>query len=224
MNAKAAHRKRWPLFPFLRCDNNERGSVLFYVFLAMGLLGLLTVSLVDSTRDSASTQSAQQITEKLYVQANTIRATIMGCVNTYPNAVDLDADGDIDSNDNLSPPYPLYPNDGNNPDGAGPDSRVIHVQCPGAPAGHYYLFDNSGSFDPDTRFFPPPNGFSEWFYSNVSEAGNNNVFIYTYFSTNDPILVSAKERLKNRFTDCETDEDTSGSTMYFKIYLKREGC
>lgn len=223
-NAKAAGRKRRPLFLFWRRETRENGSVLFYIFIAIGLLGALTLSLVDSGRDGVTTQRAQQITEQLYSQANAIRTVIMGCIHAHPNAIDLDGDGDVDADDNVSPPYPLNPNDSNNPDGAGPDNRAINMQCPGAPAGQYYLFLQDGVIPTNSPIPDPPNGISEWFYTNADESGNRNVYIYNSYSDSDQVIANAVERVRARYSACETSTDTSGSTVYFKIYLKREGC
>ena len=193
--------------------------MLFYVFIAIGLLGVLTLSFIDSSREGAVNQSAQQLTETLYAQANTIRADILACVNKYPNSVDLDGDGDIDSNDNPNPPYPLSPTNVNNPGGAAAQDSLDELMCPGAPSGQQKIYALEGMNLPKRL-----SGISQWLYKNL---GTGQVFIkVTSFNSNKSEVI-AFERVKERFSACEADINDAvkcGTDDCLIVYLKRNGC
>src|SRR5690606_1005496 len=154
--------------PFLydvRGRAREAGNVLFYIFLAIGLLGALTFAFTRDSRENTTTQSAFRAAEELYAQVNLVRSAIVECAVEYPQGGgDLDASGVIDATDNPNNPYPVVPNHPNNPHGVALDTYVRSLSCTGAPAGQGNIFQgaqNRGRFLP-----PPPLGFSEWEYLN----------------------------------------------------------
>jgi hypothetical protein len=205
--------------PFACQRRGQRGSVLFYIFIAIGLLAALTLTFVNSGKEGITTQAAQRMTENLYVQANGIKSSILECVYTYPNGGgDLDGDGDIDSDDNSNIPYPLDPTDANNPDGAAANDQVRNMQCPGAPSGSYAIYDGVGTTG---KFLPPQvNGFSEWIYQNNA----NGIYIQTTGAA-DQAVTAALDRLEARFDTCEADLDygSCGATC-LTIFILRATC
>ena len=203
---------------------NENGSVIFYIFLAIGLLAMLTFSVVDSSRTNTSAQQSYRIAEDLYAQASNIQSAIMECVYTYPDGGgDLDGDTDIDSADNPNIPYPLEADSGNNPAANGTtDKEVRYIQCPGAPSGEEFIYDGVGT---KGRFLPPPKyGFSEWNYYNDADG----VRIVAVGSNNDRASARAVEAVADRYEDCQADVDTGGSCtggdLCLTIWMIRHSC
>lgn len=221
-DTQAARRKRRPLFLFRRHKNAEAGSVLFYIFIAIGLLGALTLSFIDSSREGATAQSAEQMAITLYSQANAIRSDIVACMNKYPNSVDLDSDGDIDSNDNPNPPYPLAPSNVNNPNGAAADDYVSDLQCPGAPSGQAGIYASGGT---SGQTAPSDiSGFTKWRYKNL---GTGQIFLKISSINNNTNEVIAMQKAYDRFSNCEADLDDAakcGTDSCLIVYLKRTGC
>lgn len=199
--------------------SHQSGSVIFYIFLAVGLLGLLTYSLTQSSRTSATTQSAFRITEDLFVQSNAIKSAVLECTFAFPNGGgDLDGNGTINSADNDNVPYPLSPTDANNPDGAAANDQVRNLQCPGAPAGQRSIYDGVGTTG---RFLPPAsNGFGEWTYIN-----DTNGVRLQIIGPNDQAALQAMDALERRFDTCEADIDFSscGATC-FTTWIIRATC
>ena len=151
-------------FKKVKIYSQQSGSVIFYIFLAVALMALLTYSVVQSSRSSGVTQSSYRMAETLFSQVNGISAAIRECAITYPGGGgDLDGDLDVDTDDNDNAPYPLTANDANNPTapGGGVVSDLRDIQCPGAPAAERFIYSGSGAGSVG-RFLPPPqNGFGE---------------------------------------------------------------
>jgi hypothetical protein len=163
---------------FYNRDKKSAGNALLYVFVAVGLLGALTYSFVQSNRESYTVQDAIRIAQEMYVQTNLIKASILQCTVEYPEGGgDMDGDGSIDTDDNSNTPFPLEPSDALNDDAPAGctttgdaagcvtqalDDYVRSLACVGAPIGSAHMFNgagNSGAFLP-----PPPKGFGEWEY------------------------------------------------------------
>ncbi len=198
---------------------NQNGSVILYIFIAIGLLAALTLSLVNTSSEDKTSARAAQISEALYTQAESIRSAVMECSVSYPDGGgDLDSDGDIDTDDNNNSPYPLSPTDANNPGGAAADSTLQYLKCPGAPSGEELVYGAARG-----RFLPnPPAGFTDWVYTNHSV--NNNVYIRTY-GDDSMATQLALENLVKRFGNCEAELDHgSCGTNCIKIFFIRDDC
>jgi len=202
------------LFP-----SDEKGSVLFYIFLAVGLLAALTYSFVRDTRVNVSSQVGSKIAEELSVQVNVIRSAIMECAIEFPGGGgDLDADGDIDTTDNPNNPYPVKPTFTYNPEGAKANDQVRNLSCTGAPSGSRNIFQgskNKGRFLP-----PPPAGFAEWTY--INDASGVRIQIV---GDNGPIATNAVTRLIGRYATCQADVNYgSCGASCFTAWIQRTSC
>ena len=197
--------------------NKQRGSVLIYIFVAIGLLSLLTLSLTD--QDSANNARIRKLTEELYNDMNLAIAAIKECTQRYPEAKDLNGDGTIDETDNLNAPWPLVATDANNPNGAAANYYLHLVQCPGAPASDAYIFDTENS-----PFLTIPNEIINWHLNNQKVSGEYYVSI-TFYVANNPTMIEVLNRLEARYAQNCMVGVVPGPTYYaFIYYLKATPC
>lgn len=206
------------------------GNVLFYIFLAVGLIGALTYAFVKDSRENYAAQNAVQIAEALFVQTNMIRGAVQQCIMEYPeggdgtcggfSCADLNQDGTITSADNPNLPYPLNPTSALNPNAkaglaAAAADNVRNLSCVGAPASAALMFSgasNQGRFLP-----PPPTGFSEWSYAN----NTNGVYIQITAPA-DAASLDALRRMRNKFNTCQAEINyASCGTNCFTAWLLR---
>lgn len=209
---------------------NNSGNVLFYVFMAMGLIAALTYAFLKDSRENFSAQNAVNVSETLYAQVNMIRSAVQQCIMEYPEGgegasggfsyADLNHDGVINATDNPNLPYPINPSSALNPFAraalaAAADDSVKYLTCVGAPATNARLFQgtsNQGRFLP-----PPPNGFTEWTYFNDA----NGVYIQTV-APNNSGAIDALGRLRNKFNTCQAEINfASCGTRCFTAWLLR---
>ena len=197
----------------------EGGNVLFYIFLAVGLLAALTYAFVKDSRENYASQSAVSIAESLAVQANTIRSAVQQCVMEFPQGGgDMNADGVIDTNDNWNNPYPLNPGNvlvakqiagctttssaAGCVNAAGND-YARNLTCVGAPIGQVNMFQ--GTSNAGLLLPPPPSGFPEWTYFNNTDG----VYLRTTAPA-DAASVNAINRLMTKFATCQADLNYGG--------------
>lgn len=206
--------------------SGERGSVLFYIFLAMGLLAALTYSFVKDSRQNLTAQVGSKVAEELNIQVNVIRSAIMECTIEYPEGGDgtdpnhnIDLDGDPGTtDDNPNNPFPVNPSYASNPHGVAVDDAVRNLSCTGAPANRANIFQgtqNKGRFLP-----PPPSGFGEWTYINDA-AGVRMQIIGTGGASSSNALA----RLSTRFATCQADINYAGcGAACFTVWIDRAAC
>lgn len=200
-------------------SEGQRGSVLLYIFIAVGLLAALTYAFIGDSRDGMSTQNAVKTAQELYAQTNLIRSAIIECTLLYPGGGgDLDANGTINSTDNPNNPYPINPSSALNPEGAQADDSVKYISCTGAPSGKRNLFqgtNNQGRILP-----PPPDGFSDWVYVNDT----NGVRI-KITAPNTASGTATLDRLMEKFATCQADLDYgSCGARCFTAWILRAAC
>lgn len=198
---------------------SEKGSILFYIFLAMGLLAALTFSFTRNSRENITTQNAHRMSEELFSQINVIRSAVVECALEYPEGGgDLDGSGIIDATDNPNNPYPVNPSDVNNPHGAAANDQARNLSCTGAPAAAANIFQ--GANNKGRVLQPIPSGFSEWIYINDA-AG---VRVQTT-AGNDAAGIDALNRLMNRFSTCQADLNYGGcGARCFTAWILRAAC
>jgi len=216
------------------------GNVLFYVFMAVGLIAALTYAFLKDSRENFASQNAVNIAESLYAQVNMVRSAVQQCVMEYPeggegtcggsvvacgnapcSCADLNHDGVIDStNDNPNIPYPLNPSSTLNPNSraaatVGTD-YVRNLSCVGALPASALMFqgaNNQGRFLP-----PPPPGFPEWTYANTTADG---VYIQI-IAPGDTAAINAITRLRNKFNTCQAEVNYGGcGARCFTAWLLR---
>lgn len=209
----------WRRLPFSGSGRAEKGSVLFYIFLAMGLLAALTFSFTRNNRENITTQNAHRISEELFSQINVIRSAVVECTLEYPEGGgDLDGSGVIDATDNPNNPYPVNPSDPNNPHGVAANDQARNLSCTGAPASEANIFQGANN---KGRLLPPiPTDFSEWTYINDA----NGVRLQTT-APNDAAGIGALTRLMSKFSTCQADLNYGGcGARCFTAWVKRNAC
>jgi len=209
--------------------NKQSGNVLFYIFLAVGLLGALTYAFVKDSRENFAAQTAVSIAEAIFVQSNLIRSGIQQCAMEFPQGGgDMNGSGVIDTADNQNNPYPINPNSVLNttrvvngvvdPIAAAPDNKAKYLTCVGAPSAEANMFqgtNNQGRFLP-----PPPAGFTEWVYANDT----NGVYLQIT-APSDAASVNALNRIMTKFATCQADLDYgSCGARCFTVWVLRKVC
>ncbi len=226
--------------------HSEKGNVLLYVLMAIGLMAALTYAYVKDSRENYASQSAVQIAETLFAQANMIRSAVVQCSAEYPSGGgDLNADGTITPADNPNNPFPINPSSalhagrtidgvvGGTPDPipAAVDDTAKYLSCIGAPASVALMFSGANN---QGRFLPPtPSGFSEWTYTNDTSgvpapngAGNypngKGVYIRITGPANDAASINALNRVMNKFTQYQADLNYGGcGATCLTIWIQR---
>lgn len=181
--------------------SHEAGSALFYILIAVALLGALTYTLSRPSGEQLTTQQSHKIVTEVQSQVDFIHSAINECVLRYPK----DDNGAIAAGKQKNARYPLMPNDSYYDDesvtpGSAANNQLKNIRCPGNPGNdpdHVEIFSaRSGKFMP-----PPPPNFDEWQYYN----GDDGVFYYISTSSIDSSLQGALAKLDDQFQECETD-------------------
>ncbi|MEM7650891.1 MAG: hypothetical protein AAF204_02270 [Pseudomonadota bacterium] len=189
---------------------SETGSALVYILIAIALLAALTVSFMEPSSQQTSSQNTFRTTAALQGQIDTIRSAIQECVLIYPNGDPTINTAPVGSDPNPNTRYPINP-DSTHYTSATPgrsgDRLVRNMRCPGnittANAyDHALVFTGaSGKF-----LRPAPDLFGDWQIYN----GEDGVFYWTETDKTDAFVVSALEKLDEKFSECEADViDTS---------------
>lgn len=172
----------------------QKGSALVYILIAIALLAALTATFMDNSSQQTSSQNTFNTVTELNTQVNFIRSAIQECVLTYPEGDAIH--GALYPN----PPYPINPMELTP---AATEQQVQFLGCPGNNTSdtddivHARIFGgSSGRFLP-----PPPKLFGPWFYY----SGADGVFFYTSTDKTDSFLTTAMAKLDDQFSECETD-------------------
>lgn len=107
---------------------SETGNAVAYLFLAIFLIGVLTMTLTDGIGVGTTTARLDETKAHLRADIQVITNGVSECILIYPDPVDVDGDGVIDSDDNPNPPYPIYGDDSTG--GTGAD--IAEIKCPGS--------------------------------------------------------------------------------------------
>jgi hypothetical protein len=111
---------------------SERGSVVTYILITIFLIGLLTLSVTDGPKKSATTMQLDQMTVDLRTDLNTIESAVINCILVYPD--------DKSGATNPNKPFPLVG------DALATTGALADAQCPGAPAGSRGIFSNKSMY------------------------------------------------------------------------------
>lgn len=190
---------------------NEKGSALVYILIAIALLAALTVTFMEPSSQQTTSQNTFKFASNLKTQAEFIQSAIQECVLYYGDKGD---EGARTAGAQENAPFPILPSsDYFDTNGVDPDNistnEVKYIRCPGNPGNnpdHAPIFSGaSGKFMP-----PQPDLFGEWMYY----TGDDGVFIWIKTTKSDSFLKSAIEKVDEQFAPCEADiiEVSSGST------------
>lgn len=193
--------------------NNERGSALVYILIAIALLAALTVTFMQPSSQQTSSQSSFRAVANIKGQVDTIRSAILGCVISYKRgdkSIDIAGGGtDVDARRN----FPIKPNSAHYASATiGPTAErlVRDIRCPGNPGNsdenHEMIFSGTSG-----KFLPPaPDLFENWQYYN----GLDGVFFWIQTNKTDAFINTALQKLDNQFGECEADIiDASGGVV-----------
>ena len=149
--------------------NNEKGSALVYILIAIALLAALTVSFMEPSSQQTSSQNTFKTAVALQGQVDTLRSAVQECLLTYPagdSTIDNSGSG---TDEGANKRYPIKPNSTHYD---GPPAAAIgktagrlasDIRCPGDqnganPNDHDLIFGgSSGKYFP-----PPPDLFDPW--------------------------------------------------------------
>lgn len=193
--------------------NNEGGSALVYILIAIALLAALTVTFMQPSSQQTSSQSSFRTVSNIKSQVDTIRSAILSCAISYKRgdvSIDITGGGtDPDARRN----FPIKPNSAHFNTatiGATAGRLVRDIRCPGNPGNgdenHAMIFGGiSGKFLP-----PAPDLFEDWQYYN----GLDGVFFWIQTRKTDAFINTALQKLDNQFGECEADIiDASSGTV-----------
>jgi type II secretory pathway pseudopilin PulG len=197
---------------------SQHGGALVYILMAIAMIGVLTGTLLQSGGQGARAKKSIELAQQLDAQIQFIKAALQECAIMHPSGDPTINDGSVTDNGYIAP-YPVEPASSHfsgSTDGAAADNRVFRLKCPGNPG-----IDNNHSpiFGPTTgRFFPPTVLLNHnWFYSNRDGTSNGrnvhgvNIRI-SPFSTLDPYVKDALERLDAKYNDCELEYIPNGDS------------
>ncbi len=177
-------------------SNNQNGSALVYILIAVALLAALTATFMDSSSQQVTSQRSVNTVSEIKSQASLIQSAIQECVLTYPAG-----DTTFTPTHTEVIPYPLNPDATHmlDPKPSG-NKEVQFLRCPGNPGNtndHAKIFGGkSGKFLP-----PPPALFQPWKY--VNYAGT--VYYWTSTDKTDAFILSALKKLDDQYSECEAD-------------------
>ena len=191
---------------------NESGSALVYILIAIALLAALTVTFLEPSGQQASSQNIVKTITGIRTQADFIRSAIQECVLSYPqgdDTIDISGGG---TDEGARQNYPIQPNSSHfDVDDRASDILARNLKCPGRQDGpdvndHARLFGGtSGKFMP-----PPPDLFENWEYYN----GNDGIFIWTHTTKTDAFITTALTKLDDEFSECEADVIVGGGSVH----------
>lgn len=213
---------------------NERGSALIYILIAIALLAALTIAFMGSSNQQTQSQNSFRLVSELQSQVEFIRSSIQECVLAHPKG-DITIDRSPTGTDpDADHRYPIKPNSTHFTGatiGPAGGRLVKDLRCPGNPGDskeHAPLFGGASA-----KYLPPPPAlFDAWQWYN----GEDGVYFWISTPKTDSYIRSAFEKLNESFSTCEADEidatssakplDSNGDTecpashLCFRIWLK----
>lgn len=212
----------------------QRGAALLYIFIAIGLMAVLTASLINTSSSTSQAQQAQRLAATIESQITYIRSAILECVQTYP-AGDPTVNSVSTTDLGYTHPYPLTPNSTHftgSTLGPAASNAAGEIRCPGNPGtdnNHTPIFKGvNGRFAPN----PPDVIETGWNYNNSTLTLDGRVYdgvsFYIKTSKTDAYVKDAFQIVDAKFNSCEVDyivgDGTNGCTNNYVClvyWLKR---
>lgn len=183
---------------------NEKGSALVYILIAIALLAALTVTFMEPSSQQTSTQNTFKTLTEVESQANIIRSAIQECVLSYPKG-DTNIDN-VTEDPGARKNYPINPDSDYyttaTPGKAG-NRHVKNIRCPGNNPGGANVDDHELIFTgAEGKFLPPaPDLFQDWQYY----SGVDGIFFWISTDKSDAFLLTALSKLDDKYSECEAD-------------------
>ncbi len=194
-------------------NNQERGSALVYILIAIALLAALTTTFMQPSSQQTSSQSSFRATSAIKSQISIISSAIQECVLSYKKgdkSIDVTGSGtDPDARRN----FPIKPNSDHYLTATITPTAgrlVKDIRCPGDPGGndenHVKIFGGtSGKF-----LSAAPDLFDDWQYYN----GADGIFFWLSTNKSDAFIDTSLQKLDDQFGECEADIiDASGGAI-----------
>lgn len=197
--------------------NNERGSALIYILIAIALLAALTVSFMQPSSQQGQSQGSFKTISELQSQVEFIRTSVQECILSHPGG-DINIENGVGEEDEgADRRYPIKPNSLYYTSASfapAADRSVEFIRCPGNPGDDV---EHASIFGGRTGKFLPPapdlfdnntvSGMNGWQWYN----GDDGVFYWIATEKSDAFIATALDKLDDEFADCEADViDNSG--------------
>ena len=184
--------------------NQERGSALVYILIAIALLAALTVTFMKPSSQQTSSQGSFRTIANVKNQVDTIMAAVQSCLLTYRKGdalINVTVPG---SDPNARKNLPIKPNSTHYTGatiGATVGRLVKDIRCPGNPGNndnnHAHIFGRTSG-----KTLPPiPALFEDWQYYN----GKDGVFFWIKTNKTDAFINTALQKLDDQYDECEAD-------------------
>lgn len=191
---------------------NERGSALVYILIAIALLAALTVSFMQPSSQQGQSQGSFKLISELQSQVEFIRTSVQECILQYPGGDINIPNGVGEDEEGADRRYPIRPDSPYYSSAATftpvTNREVENIRCPGHPGDsveHVAIFGGrSGKFlppAPDLFDNNTVSGMNGWQWYN----GPDGVFYWIATEKSDAFIATALDKLDDEFADCESD-------------------
>ena len=189
---------------------SQDGSALIYILIGIALIGTLTATMLNGSKQNAASQKSFQLAHKMEADIKFIEAAIQECIINYP-AGDPTVNSSSTTDAGYITPYPVNTNSDHfvgSTLGKTTLSLVTNIRCPGDPG-----VDNNHApiFDPAKGLFMPPSSsnITTWAYSNMAGTylgeSVDGVFITTIATKTDLYIQDAMKKVENKYPACKVD-------------------